>query len=182
LTATWSKESDSGAGLNYFCGHSQRPFQPLKQLKEVQMNRDELVTEVLTTTADTTKPAKLVLTKAEILAALAPLENIAKSIEANESAYLAWYETLPTKDGDDDDEEQIVEFPDADLELYDRICGVGSRTYNNGPLDILMSEIENSAEFSPLLAERRLAEMEAGKKGRAERTAATRNRNAKAKA
>jgi citrate synthase len=80
----------------------------LNQLKEAQMNRDELITEVLTTTAATTKPAKLVLTKAEILAALAPIENIAKSIEANELAYLAWYETLPTKDGDDD-EEQIVD-------------------------------------------------------------------------
>jgi hypothetical protein len=85
-------------------------------------------------------------------AALAPLENIAKSIEANESAHLAWSETLPTKD-DDYFEEPIVEFPDAGLELYDRICGF-VRIYGEGPLSNLISEIENSDELSPLLEER----------------------------
>jgi hypothetical protein len=90
---------------------------------ERQMNHDESVTEVLAATAATTKPSKLVLTKAEILAALAPLENIAERIEANEAAFAEWFDTLPIEDDDDYYEEPIVEFPDADLELYDRIRG-----------------------------------------------------------
>jgi hypothetical protein len=142
------------------------------------MNRDELVTEVLTTTAANTKPAKLVLTKAEIIAALAPLENIAERIKANEAAYLAWSKTLPTKDDDDYYEEPIVGFPDADLELYDRICGFVS-IYGHGPLYNLICEIENSDELSKRVAWQRWKRR---KKRCYERAAATRKHKAKAKA
>jgi hypothetical protein len=85
---------------------------------EVQMN---------STQATSSKPDKLVLTKAEILAALKPIQTIAARIAEYEAMRVAYNEALPDDYPEDDFAEYEIEVEDADLELYDAIDGIRDR-------------------------------------------------------
>jgi hypothetical protein len=134
-----------------------------------------------------TKPGKLVLTKAEILAALAPLHDLVKRIEETKARFDEWHETLPTVDNSGEandgeiigfvEDEDQVEFADCDLEIYDLVDGLRKDgyqpPYRAGDAVKLCRAMHDYPPIYNAVDARDAAERDAAKKKRAERAAAT---------
>jgi hypothetical protein len=132
-----------------------------------------------------TKPDKLVLTKAEILAALEPIQNLAERINEAKGLFEAWHETLPTDENGEiiGYEDHPVEIADGDLDLYDALEAFTAHDWiygNTGPLFRLIYTVGEDPAIDQAVGERRSEEMAAAKARRAEKSATTRKRNAQA--
>jgi hypothetical protein len=135
-----------------------------------------------------TKPDKLVLTKAEILVALAPIQNLAERIKETHGLFEAWHDTLPTNDDGEIIgfviEEDRIEMPDGDLEVHDAVEDLAARDYfrwQESPLYILISTLRDVPAIAKADRERREAKEAVEKEKRAVKAAETRKNNAVAK-
>jgi hypothetical protein len=135
----------------------------------------------------TTRPPDLVLTKAEILAAIAPIQSLATRISETHATFETWHETLPA-DADGDtigyvEENDRVKIVDADLDLYDEINHLRTNPYPHGSnaLSVIWEAIYGDAAIEYAIAERDRAERAEKLAQRGKRAANTRTLKAEAK-
>ena len=132
-------------------------------------------------------PDKLVLTKAEILAALVPIQNLAARIKETHGLFEEYHFALPGDHEDYSDaagyipEEDQISFPDCDLDLYDMIDGMRGRfgVERTDALQVLWSTLYDA--MAETVRERDCAEDRERRAKAAEKAAATRAKKAKAK-
>jgi hypothetical protein len=117
------------------------------------------------------RPNNLVLTKAEILAAIAPIQSLAARIKDTHTLFEAWHDTLPVDEtgGVSDgeiigfvDEDDQIEIADGDLDLLALLRGLDDHEYappfENGDLRTLTNAVGNDDRISEARAEQIMAE------------------------